>query len=131
MLDDVMRFGGNSSTAPLRDVLVRRPRDAFGSAFDDPALGFRHPVDLVAAQREHDAFTDLLIRLGVRVHELPDEPDPAELVYAYDPLMITDAGAGDPLRGPALPDVHAVAPHRRLTASRARTSARVTRIGIT
>jgi dimethylargininase len=77
----------------MRDVLVRRPGPAFGAAFDQPELGFRQPVDLSAAQREHDAFTDLLDRLGVGVHSLPENPDLAELVYTYDPLMIVDAGA--------------------------------------
>jgi dimethylargininase len=89
----VPRFGGHSSTAPMRDVVVSRPGPAFGRAFDDASLGFLRPVDLAVAQREHDAFTDLLARLAVRVHLLPDEPDLAEAVYTYDPLMITDAGA--------------------------------------
>ena len=31
------RYGAQSMSAPLRDVLVKRPGDAFGSAFDDPA----------------------------------------------------------------------------------------------
>ena len=44
-------------TAPLVDVLVQRPGAAFGRAFDDPANGFLHAVDLDLAQREHDAFT--------------------------------------------------------------------------
>jgi dimethylargininase len=81
-------------TAPLRDVLVQRPGPAFGSAFDDPAHGFLHPVDLELARREHDAFTDLLARLGVRVHELgaADTSHP-DLVYAYDPLLVTDRGS--------------------------------------
>ena len=99
------RFGGQSATAPLRDVLVKRPGPAFGAAFDDPANGFRHPVDLEAAQREHDAFAGLLTDLGVRVHALPDEPDHADLVYTYDPLVVTDRGAiplrpGKPTREP-------------------------------
>jgi len=45
-------------TAPLLDVLVKRPGAAFGAAFDDPAHGFLHPVDLDLARREHDAFVD-------------------------------------------------------------------------
>jgi dimethylargininase len=88
-----LRYGGQSATAPLRDVLVKRPGPAFGAAFDDPQLGFRHPVDLAEAQRQHDAFTDLLAALGVRIHVLPDELDLADLVYVYDPLLIGDAGA--------------------------------------
>ena len=93
MTTDAPRFGGQSATAPLRDVLVRRPGPAFGAAFDDPAIGFRHAVDLTAARREHHSFTGLLAALDVRVHALPDEPDHADLVYTYDPLVITDAGA--------------------------------------
>jgi dimethylargininase len=87
-------YGAQSMTAPLRDVLVQRPGAAFGAAFDDPAHGFLHPVDLELARREHDAFTDLLARLGVRVHELgaADTPHP-DLVYAYDPLLVTDSGS--------------------------------------
>lgn len=88
------RFGAQSMTAELRDVLVKRPGPAFGRAFDDPALGYLHPVDLDAARREHDAFTEVLASLGPTVHvldeELDDDPD---LVYTFDPLLVTDAGA--------------------------------------
>jgi dimethylargininase len=87
-------FGAQSMTAPLREVLVQRPGRAFGAAFDDPANGFLHPVDLAVARREHDAFTDLLARLGVEVHDLgaADTPHP-DLVYAFDPLLVTNRGA--------------------------------------
>jgi dimethylargininase len=87
-------FGAQSMTAPLREVLVQRPGPAFGAAFDDPAHGFLRPVDLAAARREHDAFSDLLAGLGVRVHELgaADTRHP-DLVYTYDPLLVTDRGA--------------------------------------
>ena len=79
--------------APLRDVLVHRPDAAFGRAFDDPLHGFLHPVDLALAQREHDAFVDLLTLLGVTVHHLDAEPMSPDLVYTFDPLLVTDAGA--------------------------------------
>jgi N-dimethylarginine dimethylaminohydrolase len=88
-----LRYGGNSSTAPLRDVLVHRPGHAFGAAFEDPAHGFLRPVDLDLAQREHDAFTALLGDLGVRVHRLEAEAESPDLVYTYDPLLVTDDGA--------------------------------------
>jgi dimethylargininase len=93
VVEAISRYGGQSATAPLRDVLVRRPGPAFGAAFDDPALGFLHPVDLDRAQREHDAFTDLLGELGVRVRFLEADPDLADLTYLYDPLLIADGGA--------------------------------------
>ena len=80
-------------TAPLRDALVHRPDAAFGRAFDDPLHGFLHPVDLALAQREHDAFVDLLTLLGVTVHHLDAEPMSPDLVYTFDPLLVTDAGA--------------------------------------
>ena len=88
------RYGARSSTADLRDVLVKRPGSAFGRAFDDPAHGFLRPVDLERAQREHDGLVAVLDGLGVRVHVLDDEPttDP-DLVYVFDPLLVTDAGA--------------------------------------
>jgi N-dimethylarginine dimethylaminohydrolase len=88
------RFGAQSMSAELRDVLVKRPGPAFGAAFDDPAHGFLSPVDLAVAQREHDAFVEVLASLGPTVHVLDHEPatDP-DLVYTFDPLLVTDAGA--------------------------------------
>ena len=80
-------------TAPLREVLVHRPDPAFGAAFDNPAHGFRHPVDLELAHAEHDAYTDLLAELGVRVHRLVVRTTDPDLVYTFDPALMTDAGA--------------------------------------
>lgn len=88
-----LRFGGQSMTAPLRDVLVKRPGPAFGRAFDDPGHGFLHAVDLDVARREHDAFVETLAALGPRVHLLEAEVDSPDLVYAFDPLLVTDRGA--------------------------------------
>lgn len=80
-------------TAPLVEVLVKRPGPAFGAAFDDPAHGFLHPVDLERARREHDTFCELLARLGVTVHELGAENESPDLVYQFDPLLVTDRGS--------------------------------------
>jgi len=98
-------FGAQSMSAPLRDVLVKRPGPAFGAAFDDPAHGFLHPVDLDVARREHAAFVDLLASLGPRVHVLETELSTPDLVYTFDPLLVTDRGAillrpGKPNRAP-------------------------------
>lgn len=89
----IRAYGGQSLTAPLRDVLVKRPGPAFGKAFDDPDHGFLHPVDLAVAEREHDAFVDLLASLGPTVHLLDAEIGDADLVYTYDPLLVSDRGA--------------------------------------
>jgi N-dimethylarginine dimethylaminohydrolase len=87
------RWGAQSMTAPLREVLVHPPGAPFGAAFDDPAHGFLHPVDLDVARREHAAFVELLVRLGVEVHILEADPDTPDLLYTFDPLLVADAGA--------------------------------------
>jgi N-dimethylarginine dimethylaminohydrolase len=79
-------------SAPLRDVLVKRPGEAFGRAFDDPAHGYLYPVDLEVARREHDVFVDVLAGLGPTVHVLEEETDDPDLIYTFDPLLITDRG---------------------------------------
>jgi dimethylargininase len=94
VIDGVRRFGAQSMTSTLREVLVKRPGPAFGRAFDDPAHGFLSPVDLEVAQREHDAFVEVLEGLGPRVHVLDHEPasDP-DLVYTFDPVLVLNGGA--------------------------------------
>jgi dimethylargininase len=90
----VLRYGVRSATAPLRDVLVKRPGPAFGAAFDVSDHGFLRPVDLPRAQREHDHLVEVLDELGVQVHVLPEEsPGDPDLVYVFDPLLITCEGA--------------------------------------
>jgi N-dimethylarginine dimethylaminohydrolase len=88
-----LAYGAQSMTDPLLEVIVKRPGPAFGRAFDDPAHGFLHPVDLDLAQREHDAFTELLASLGPTVHELGAESASPDLVYQFDPLLVSDHGA--------------------------------------
>jgi N-dimethylarginine dimethylaminohydrolase len=87
------RFGAQSMTADLREVLVARPGDAFGRAFDDHAHGFLRPVDLDRARREHDGLVATLESLGTRVAVLDAETDDPDLVYTFDPLLISDLGA--------------------------------------
>jgi dimethylargininase len=87
------RWGAQSMTAPLREVLVKAPGPAFGDAFHHHGAGFLHPVDLDAARREHEGLVALLDRLGVIVHRLDTETDDPDLVYVFDPLLIADGGA--------------------------------------
>lgn len=86
-------FGAQSMVAPLGEVLVKRPGAAFGAAFGDARHGFRHPVDLKRAQREHDAFCSMLAGLGVTVHSLDTDDAGPDLVYTFDPLLVSDRGA--------------------------------------
>jgi len=85
-------FGAQSMTAPLHDVVVKRPGPAFGAAFANPVHGFLHEVDLAAAQRQHDAFCEVLTDLGVRVHQLDAETESPDLTYTFDPALVTDRG---------------------------------------
>lgn len=87
-----LAFGAQSMTAPLREVLVKRPGAAFGRAFEDPSNGFVHPVDLERARREHDALCELLASLGVKTHDLDAETDSPDLVYTFDPALVSDHG---------------------------------------
>ncbi|MDH4118787.1 MAG: arginine deiminase family protein, partial [Acidimicrobiia bacterium] len=86
-------FGAQSMTAPLNHVLIKTPGPAFGAAFKNPAHGFRHPVSLLTARREHTRFRELLESLGVTVHHLGAETESPDLVYQYDPSLVTDRGA--------------------------------------
>jgi hypothetical protein len=45
------------------------------------------------AHAEHDAYTDLLGELGVRVHRLIVRTTDPDLVYTFDPALMTHAGA--------------------------------------
>ncbi len=86
-------YGGQSNIAPLREALLKAPGPAFGKAFENPAYGFLHPCNLEVAKREHAAFSALLASLGTTVHQLDVEIDSPDLLYPYDPLIITDRGA--------------------------------------
>src|SRR3954465_9841801 len=86
-------FGAQSMSAPLTDVLVKRPGPAFGAAFYDPAHGFLHPVDLDLARREHDAFVELLASFGPRAPALDTGLPSPDLFSAFVPLLVTDGGA--------------------------------------
>ncbi len=86
-------YGAQSMTAPLRHVLVKAPGAAFAQAFDEPDHGYLHPVDLDRATAEHARLVELLKQLGVEVHHLGVEHSSPDLVYQYDPSLVTDSGA--------------------------------------
>jgi dimethylargininase len=105
MMTTERRFGAQSMSAPLLDVLVKRPGPAFGAAFDDPAHGFLHPVDLVVARRGPQGFLVTRAGRGARGHVLETELSTPGRVYTIDPMLVTDRGAiplrpGKPNRAP-------------------------------
>ena len=84
--------GAQSMTAPLRRVLVRRPRPEDLSAWSD--YGWRSQPDPDAILREHDALCELLAGAGAEVvlSESPVPGDP-DAIYAFDPAIVTERGA--------------------------------------
>jgi dimethylargininase len=79
-------------TAPLLRVLVRAPRPEDVAVWQ--AYGWRYEPDPGAAAEEHEAFRALLAEGGAEVvlAETPHGPDP-DAIYAYDPAIVSDAGA--------------------------------------
>jgi N-dimethylarginine dimethylaminohydrolase len=87
-----------SDVASLRRVMVCRPRDAFGSQQEIDrsweALGYRGAPDLEAAEREHEAFVDLLRGAGADVVYLASgAPLGMDAIYPRDASVIAADGA--------------------------------------
>jgi dimethylargininase len=87
------RFGGHSMSATLRSVMVREPAAPLGPD-DWRSFGYTHPVDQRETEREHAALRNLLANQGVDVIAAgPDEAGHLDAIFAYDPSIMTDAGA--------------------------------------
>ena len=86
-------FGGQNMVDPIRRVLVRRPDESF--AVEDPERWhYTSRPELGAAQAEHDALVAVLRQVGAEViyHDDP-QPDRADAIYVFDPVLMTDEGA--------------------------------------
>jgi N-dimethylarginine dimethylaminohydrolase len=79
--------------SPLRTVLVKRPDTAFAVA-DPAAWHYTGRPNLEIAQQEHDGLVALLWQGGAEVI-YHDEylPEHADAIFAFDPSLVTDAGA--------------------------------------
>jgi N-dimethylarginine dimethylaminohydrolase len=113
----VSGFGSQSMIAPLRRVVVKRPKEAFRSREeierDWKALGYTRAPSLDRAGEEHQRLIRMLEGAGVEVLCLPqDARTGMDSIYTHDPVLITDGGAvilqmGKPARqgeGPAFAD---------------------------
>ena len=91
--ENATRFGGHSMVAKLRTVIVRRP--AAPAAPDNwTDFGYLHPVDHADAEREHATLRQILSSEVETVIEVgPDQPGALDAIFAYDPSIVTDAGA--------------------------------------
>jgi dimethylargininase len=86
-------FGGQSMTATLRMVMVRRPAPTVGGD-EWQSFGYTHPIRQAETSREHREFTELLLANGVNV--IAGGPDPIghlDAIFSYDPSLITNQGA--------------------------------------
>ena len=85
-------YGAQSLTAPLRRVLVRRPRPEDLRAW--AAFGWREEPQPSLIAAEHEAFCSVLAGAGVEVvvarEVVAGNPD---AVYVYDPALVTARGA--------------------------------------
>jgi N-dimethylarginine dimethylaminohydrolase len=86
-----MSYGARSMTAPLRRVLVRPPQPADAERWRE--YGWRSAPDPAAAAAEHDAFRALLENAGAEVIVAGGEGGNPDAIYAYDPVLVGDAGA--------------------------------------
>src|SRR5260370_14989 len=86
-------YGSQSMVAPLRSVLVKRPDENFSVA--DPVVWHyagRH--DLARARAEHDALVALIRAAGSEiVYHDTAQPERADAIFAFDPALVTEAGA--------------------------------------
>ena len=86
-------WGGQSMVAPLKRVLVRSPAPPTS---EEDFAGFAYPraVDHARTVEEHEAFCALLEQGGAEVVRVgPDDQGLLDAIFAYDPSLMTDAGA--------------------------------------
>jgi len=106
-LTSSLQIQTQSMTGDLRRVLVCSPRNAGWDRAEKAAawceLGFHHPPDFPAAQREHDRLCGLLADSGAEVVFLPaSDALTLDAVYAHDASLAT--GIGLILMNPAKPN---------------------------
>ena len=87
------KYGCQNMVNPLKRVLVKRPDEGF-AVEDYEKWHYTGALDLSEAQREHDAFTEIMRRQGIEVLYHPEsQPLHADSIFTYDPAIITDEGA--------------------------------------
>ena len=84
--------------APLKTVVLKRPREAFRSkeAIESQwqALDYLRSPDLDRAGRDHQQFVSLIEAAGANILYLPDDGRTClDSIYTHDPLLMTDTGA--------------------------------------
>lgn len=87
------KYGCQSMVNTLKRVLVKRPDEGF-AVEDYERWHYTDAIDLSEAQREHDAFTEIMRRQGIEVLYHPEpQPNHSDSIFTYDPAIITHEGA--------------------------------------
>ena len=89
---------GQSEILPLRSVLLKSPREAFG---DQPrldasweALGYTARPDFAGAVKEYEGFQQLLEQVDAQVYLAPHDGDTGpDSMYVRDAAVVCDRGA--------------------------------------
>ena len=81
-------FGGQTMVEPLRRVLVRRPPS---DTSDWQRFGWRAEPAATGMAEEHERFCGLLEEAGAEVLVAPSST--LDAIYAFDPAIVSDAGA--------------------------------------
>ena len=86
-------YGCQSMVTSLKSVLVKRPDEHF-AVKDYAKWHYQGPPNLEEARREHDAFVEILKKVGAEVFFHPEaQPDHADSIFTYDPAIVTEEGA--------------------------------------
>jgi N-dimethylarginine dimethylaminohydrolase len=85
------QFGCQSMTGALKRVLVRPPLSEDTASWR--GYGWHAAPDPVAAAAEHEALCVLLEEAGAEVVVARHDPGNPDAIYAYDPVLVGDAGA--------------------------------------
>jgi len=92
-----MAMGARSEIGPIRDVLLKHPREAWidqGNVRRQwKALGYAEEPDFAKACDEYDAFVEILRRSGLEVRFLPaDSRTTLDSIYVRDAACVAPGG---------------------------------------
>lgn len=92
-------WNGNNQSEyrPIKRILVKHPKDAYGSHTNADAnwkdLGYPAPVNYDRVTREFDAFAAILEKFIPQISYLPaSEGTGLDSLYTHDPIVPTDKG---------------------------------------
>ncbi len=93
-----MKFGSQSEVDPIKNLLLKHPRDAFLNQENIQAqwkaLNYAEPPHYESVLKEYDEFTQILKSHVPEIHYLPpDQGTGLDSIYVHDSLIITNKGA--------------------------------------